>query len=302
LAGEGTILCPIENYLRDKIIIFFTYILDWLRKLRPVMTASLPHVASYTRELPISLTRMYENAIDFEHLPWLHSTSFSHLEILDKGDWGWRAKGNFAPKSFMNGMELELRLDREKNRWITRTTGGLGKGTEVWTHAFELEENKIKIVVDFYIPKLPVFMKSLYDKQLVETYAKLYDEDLWMMATRQNELDRIKIGKSIEQVESVELGSLSDGEKKLPLTFTFNNNSYKLVKLDGELLAFSTTCPHMLGPLQDGNIHQGIVECPWHGYKFDVRSRECISGAKCKLAPAPNIFIDEKFGIVLVSK
>lgn len=266
------------------------------------MSVSLPHIASYTRELPISLTRMYENAIDGEHLPWLHSSSFSHLEIIDKGDWGWRAKGNFVPKSFMNSMELELRLDREKHRWITRTTAGLGKGTEIWTHAIELEENKVKIIVDFYIPKLPRFLKAMYAKQLVETYAKLYDEDLWMMSTRQNELDRIKLGKSIEQVESIELGLLTELEQQLPLTFNFNNNPYKLAKLDGQLIAFSTTCPHMLGPLQESEIEKGIVECPWHGYKFDIRSRKCTSGAKCKLAPAPNISVDEKLGFVTASK
>jgi nitrite reductase/ring-hydroxylating ferredoxin subunit len=266
------------------------------------MSVSLPHIASYTRELPISLTRMYENAIDGEHLPWLHSSSFSHLEIIDKGDWGWRAKGYFFPKSFMNYMELELRLDRDKNRWITRTTAGLGKGTEIWTHAFELEENKIKIVVDFYIPKLPELLKNLYAKQLVHTYAKLYDEDLWMMATRQHELDRIKAGTKLQSAESVELGLLTEIEKNLPLTFNFNNNPYQLVKLDGELQAFSTTCPHMLGPLQDSAIEQGIVECPWHGYQFDVRSRECVSGAKCKLAPAPIISIGKNTGVVTVSK
>jgi nitrite reductase/ring-hydroxylating ferredoxin subunit len=266
------------------------------------MSTSLPHIASYTRELPISLTRMYENAIDGEHLPWLHSESFSHLEILDQGDWGWRAKGNFVPKSFMNSMELELRLERDKNCWITRTTAGLGKGTEVWTHAFELEENQIKIVVDFYIPKLPKFLKGLYASQLVTTYAKLYDEDLWMMATRQHELDRIKAGKAIEKIDSLELGMLVELQQQLPLTFSFNNNPYRLVELGGELLAFSATCPHMLGPLQDSAIEQGIVECPWHGYQFDVRSRECVSGAKCKLAPAPTITIGKNTGVVTVSK
>ena len=92
---------------------------------------------------------MYENAIDGEHLPWLHRTSFSHLEIIDKGSWGWRAKGNFVPKSFMNSMELELRLDREKNCWITRTTAGLGKGTEIWTHAFEPKKIKLRLLSTF---------------------------------------------------------------------------------------------------------------------------------------------------------
>ena len=48
-------------------------------------------------------------------------------------------------------------------------------------------------------------------------------------------------------------------------------------------------------------IDQGLVECPWHGYKFDVKSRECISGAKCKLAPAPTISIDDESGIITAS-
>jgi nitrite reductase/ring-hydroxylating ferredoxin subunit len=58
----------------------------------------------------------------------------------------------------------------------------------------------------------------------------------------------------------------------------------------------------MLGPLQSAEIDQGIVEYPWHGYKFDVRSRECTSGAKCKLAPAPTISVDEKLRFVTALK
>ena len=261
----------------------------------------MPHVATYTRELPISLTRMYENAIDGEHLPWLHNTSFSHLKILDSGYWGWRAKGNFAPKSFMNAMELELRLDKDNNRWITRTLAGVGKGTEVWTHAFELEEHKIKIVVDFYIPKLPKLLVPLYAKQLVKTYATLYDEDLWMMATRQSELDRIQAGKSLEKVDQLALGTVEDVEQNLPLNFDFNNNPYRLTKVEGEWLAYSTVCPHMLGPLHDAAIENGIVECPWHGYQFDIRTRECESGNKCRLAPAPRITLEETDQTIIAS-
>jgi nitrite reductase/ring-hydroxylating ferredoxin subunit len=45
----------------------------------------------------------------------------------------------------------------------------------------------------------------------------------------------------------------------------------------------------MLGPLQNSDVKDGLVECPWHGYQFDVKTRECVTGQKCKLAPAPNI-------------
>jgi len=280
---------------------FITFLLDRIRQLLPAFSSKLPHVTTYTRELPISLERMYENAIDGEHLPWLHSSSFSKLEILQQGKWGWRAKGNLQPYSFMNAMELELRLDRDKNRWITRTLSGLGKGTEIWTHAIPIDDNKIKVIVDFYVPKLPRILKPLYAKEYLETYAHLYDEDLWMMATRQNELDRVKKGKSLSKADSIKLGNLAAIENELPKAFDFNGHPFRLIKLEDELIAHSASCPHMLGPLNDTNVINGTVACPWHGYEFDVKTRKCISGSKCKLAPAPTIHIDDKSEEVIAS-
>jgi nitrite reductase (NADH) small subunit len=268
------------------------FLLDGIRQRLPAFTTKLPHVTTYTRELPISLERMYENAIDGEHLPWLHSSSFSKLEILDQGKWGWRARGNLQPYSFMNAMVLELKLDRDKNRWITRTLSGLGKGTEIWTHAIPINENRIKVIVDVFVPKFPRFLKPLYAKQYLETYAHLYDEDLWMMATRQNELNRVKEGKAIERSDSINLGTLGHIKKQLPKAFDFNGHPFRLISLDDALVAHSATCPHMLGPLNDIDVARGTVACPWHGYEFDVKTRDCISGQKCKLAPAPSIHIE----------
>jgi nitrite reductase/ring-hydroxylating ferredoxin subunit len=32
-------------------------------------------------------------------------------------------------------------------------------------------------------------------------------------------------------------------------------------------------CPHFGGPLDDAPVDdRGIVTCPWHGYRFDVRT------------------------------
>ncbi len=245
---------------------------------------------------------MYENAIDGEHLPWLHSTSFARLEILDKGDWGWHASANFVPLSFMTKVELELRLDRENNRWVTRTLSGLGKGTEVWTYALPIAENKVKVVVDFYIPKLPKFLVPTYSKQLIKTYTKLYDEDLWMMATRQSALNQLDKAKTITAKSMISLGKLATIKSKLPFTFEFNHQSYRLIELEDTLIAHTLACPHMLGPLQDANVEKGILECPWHGYQFDLKTRKCISGQRCKLAPAPLIKIDtDKMEVVALA-
>ena len=57
--------------------------------------------------------------------------------------------------------------------------------------------------------------------------------------------------------------------------------------------AHATVCPHTLGPLNDAKVESsGIVECPWHGYRFDIRTRACVRGNQCSLAPAPEIRIE----------
>ena len=74
---------------------------------------------------------------------------------------------------------------------------------------------------------------------------------------------------------------------------------FKIVELDGKLVAFSTRCAHLMGPLGDGRIEGGVVECPWHGYQFDIASGECLSGAVCRLAQAPKVKIDSAGNVIL---
>lgn len=271
---------------------FANFVVDLVRRITPSFNNRLAHVTNYTRELPINLDRMYENAIDWEHLPFLHSSTFSEINVIESGDWGWIADAYLTPKSRFNKMTLELRVDRSKNRWITKTLSGFGKGTEIWTHAIPVSENKIRVIVDFYVPKLPSFLMAQYAGQYKALYAQLYDEDLWMMAGRQHQLNNLDKARNTPPETSKVLGRLSDIQEEVPFTFEFNHQSYRLVDMEDTLIAHTLSCPHMLGPLQDADITEGILRCPWHGYEFDLRTRKCISGQKCKLAPAPMIKVD----------
>jgi len=42
-----------------------------------------------------------------------------------------------------------------------------------------------------------------------------------------------------------------------------------VVRKDGALWAISNVCPHQNGPLGEGVVRDGFLECPWHGYQFD---------------------------------
>ncbi len=298
---------------------FLTYLIDWVRRLLPNFSTALPHVANYTRDLPVSLTRMYENAIDGEHLPHLHKSNFASLELLEHGHWGWRARGHLQPRSFMTEMELELRLDRDKHCWVTTTLGGLGKGSQIITHVIPVAEDQIRVVVDFYVPKLPKCLHAIYANQFIATYSQLYDEDQSMMVARQQELDRLAEQRSIESQQkkgvsasesnqaasgTVEftsqrtLGYWSELQDQLPLTFEFNSHPYRLLQLGKDLLVHSTQCPHMLGPLAAADTN-GETECPWHGYRFDVRTGRCLNGVSCHLKAAPDVTVDDDDRVVI---
>ena len=70
-------------------------------------------------------------------------------------------------------------------------------------------------------------------------------------------------------------------------------NQMKLVHVDEERIAIGRTedgvaafqdrCTHRGGPLSDGALICGVVQCPWHGSQFDVRTGE----VKCGPAEEP---------------
>ena len=47
-----------------------------------------------------------------------------------------------------------------------------------------------------------------------------------------------------------------------------------LFNVDGTIYATDNTCPHAGGPLGEGMLDADIVECPWHGWRFNVRTGE----------------------------
>jgi nitrite reductase (NADH) small subunit/3-phenylpropionate/trans-cinnamate dioxygenase ferredoxin subunit len=50
-----------------------------------------------------------------------------------------------------------------------------------------------------------------------------------------------------------------------------------LYNIDGRFHAIENFCPHKGAPLADGRLCGHIVECDWHGWRFDVRSGEGLT-------------------------
>lgn len=249
------------------------------------------HVGSYRRVLPVSLERMYENTLDWEHLPHLHNSSFQSINCLESGAWGWRATVVDLKQQVS---ELELRLDRSRRRWITRNVSGPSEGAEIWTLVSPLAAHQIEIVVDFFVPGVPPEAKEKVGRAYAKAYTTLYDEDEAMMVARQQHLDQRVEGSRDSQLLVGSLAQLAQRQ-----VVAFRGREY-VVCLDTESgsadeknswVVFPALCPHQLGPLADAPLVAGVVRCPWHGYEFDAHTGANLSGQACRFTQVPQVVV-----------
>ena len=50
-----------------------------------------------------------------------------------------------------------------------------------------------------------------------------------------------------------------------------------LFDVDGTVRAVQNTCLHVGNPIDDGTVKDGCVTCPWHGWRYDLRSGEHLT-------------------------
>lgn len=65
-----------------------------------------------------------------------------------------------------------------------------------------------------------------------------------------------------------------------------------LVQHDGEISALSATCVHAGGPLDEGEIVDDCIRCPWHASRFELVSGKVVRGPASSDQPAWEVRVD----------
>jgi nitrite reductase/ring-hydroxylating ferredoxin subunit len=68
-----------------------------------------------------------------------------------------------------------------------------------------------------------------------------------------------------EQVIEHQLLATTCGDQRLLLT-----------RVHGQLVAVSERCPHLGFSMARGRCVDGVIECPWHGSRFNLRNGENV--------------------------
>lgn len=239
---------------------------------------------TYRRRVKASLTRIWENVFDWEHLAHLHDGSFAVCSLVDRGPWGWQV--DLTPLG-SRSRRIELRADRAANSYVSTTIEGEGYGTEIRVALEEIDESLVDVTVEFHLPETRPDRLVALGKAYTAAYARLWDEDEAMMQAREHALkQRIQPDRTSPPLD---LGEERAIRAALPLQFEFGGVAFRLIELNGALLAHAAICPHWLGPLDAAPAADGTVRCPWHGLVFDVIGGGCATHRALKLPAPPEV-------------
>lgn len=74
------------------------------------------------------------------------------------------------------------------------------------------------------------------------------------------------MGKLVKVAKTSEL---TPGTGKVVMA---NGNMIALFNIDGSFYAIDNTCLHRGGPLGEGLLEGDTVTCPWHGWRFNIKT------------------------------
>lgn len=70
-------------------------------------------------------------------------------------------------------------------------------------------------------------------------------------------------------------------------TFEVGDRPIAVFNCAGTFYAIDDTCPHQGGPLGEGELAGTVVTCPWHEWRYDIRTGVNEDDSACKVNSYP---------------
>ncbi|TMI50088.1 non-heme iron oxygenase ferredoxin subunit [Candidatus Bathyarchaeota archaeon] len=84
--------------------------------------------------------------------------------------------------------------------------------------------------------------------------------------------NRLKTGASHSLAKLVKIAEKRDLTEGSGRVVNVEGRSIALFRVKDEYFALANVCLHRGGPLGEGSLNGSTITCPWHGWKFDVRT------------------------------
>jgi nitrite reductase/ring-hydroxylating ferredoxin subunit/uncharacterized membrane protein len=98
---------------------------------------------------------------------------------------------------------------------------------------------------------------------------------------------------ALEPAELDQAGAIPEGR---PIKAKLGINQLVLVRQGDRILALHDTCAHAGGPLNEGKVVDGTIECPWHASRYRLENGHLVRGPSVYDQPAYEVRVREGGG------
>src|SRR5580704_5484050 len=81
--------------------------------------------------------------------------------------------------------------------------------------------------------------------------------------------------------------SLADLPENSPVRVEHEGVPLVVIRSGETVFAYYDKCPHAFWPLSEGSLNNSVLECPGHGWEFDVKSGRCLNAPVYCLTSVP---------------
>lgn len=89
------------------------------------------------------------------------------------------------------------------------------------------------------------------------------------------------------ELVTVDVAAVADVPVDRGLAVSAEGRAIAIFRLDDGLVAYQGMCLHRAGPLAEGVCRDGIVTCPSHWWRYDLRSGSRLDAKDLRLARYP---------------
>jgi nitrite reductase (NADH) small subunit len=77
---------------------------------------------------------------------------------------------------------------------------------------------------------------------------------------------------------------LAEFPLNLPVRVEREGIGLVVIRLEDGIVAYEDVCPHAYWPLSQGTVRDGVLECPGHGWEFNIETGRCLNAPSYCLA------------------
>ncbi len=101
---------------------------------------------------------------------------------------------------------------------------------------------------------------------------------------------------AMEFVSVAKLGEIPEGRGE---SFVVGEHLVAVFNVGGQHLAINDLCLHMGASLAEGDVHEGVVSCPWHGWRFRLCDGAWCDNPRIKTETFPVRIVHDQIQIGL---